>query len=394
VTAARSTVDVGDAVSRAVVDLILGSPFFGHVAGGIGRVVDPAGRWPVSLTVRGDRYVLVVAPGPFTALTRQQRVVALEHELLHAVLDHPGRALDQPADLARFGAACDLVVNQYLGAGPPLPGAFTLASLRPDPPPPHLSAEDYVAVLKRRFPAGVRRPGGCCAAGAAGGGPHPWAVPRGGLQVARAHLEPLMVESARRVGASTIGRLPGDLAVRIQALLDGADGAIDWRRALRLFASSSRKTRLQATLRRPSRRYHTFPGIRLTRGQRLAVCVDTSGSIDESQLTAFFGEIYRIWRAGAEATILEIDAAVHHTWVYRGRPPTRVTGRGGTAFEPGLAAVRQAVPPFDGCVYLTDGHGPAPSTSPGVPLLWVVTPDGSLGDHLRFGRAVQMRTPS
>ena len=45
---------------------------------------------------------------------------------------------------------------------------------------------------------------------------------------------------------------------------------------------------------------------------------------------------------------------------------------------------------YDGCIYLTDGYAEAPTIKPPCKLLWVVTPDGRVGEHLRFGRTIQL----
>jgi predicted metal-dependent peptidase len=380
-------VDIGLAFSRAVVDLTLRSPFFGHVAAALSRVISPGRPWPVSLAVANGRFELMLSPGPFAALDPTQRVVAIEHELLHAVLDHPARAADHPTDGPVFGAACDLVVNQLLSTGPPLPGAVTLASVRSVKLPRGRTADEYFARLKELYRQGRRVPCGGCHAQSE----HPWASSATATQLAATHLEGVAADAASRIGGEQIGRLPGAVAERVGAMIEARDGAVDWRRTLRMFSASNRNGGPRNTLRRRSKRYGTFPGVRVQRRQRLAVCVDTSGSISDETLAEFFAEIRQIWRTGAEVEVFEVDAALQRRWPYRGVAPADCAGRGGTRFDPGLRAVRETTPRLDACVYLTDGYGPAPTVSPGVPLLWVVTPDGGIGDHLLYGRAVKMR---
>ena len=64
----------------------------------------------------------------------------------------------------------------------------------------------------------------------------------------------------------------------------------DWTRTLRRFAQSVRRAPLRNTIRRPSRRFGTYPGLRLRRTSRLAVVVDTSRSIEIPVLERFFGK--------------------------------------------------------------------------------------------------------
>ena len=44
---------------------------------------------------------------------------------------------------------------------------------------------------------------------------------------------------------------------------------------------------------------------KVKRFQRLAVAIDTSGSISNEDLTVFFSEIHAMWRGGSEITIIE-----------------------------------------------------------------------------------------
>jgi predicted metal-dependent peptidase len=123
----------------------------------------------------------------------------------------------------------------------------------------------------------------------------------------------------------------------------------------------------------------------------LGVGIDTSGSIGEAQLAAFFDEIDAIWRSGARVVIAACDAAVHDVFEYRGKTGTAIGGGGGTAFEPVFVWMRETRGQrFDGVVYLTDGQGPAPETRPPCKLLWVVTDAAGMGEHLRFGRQITL----
>ena len=63
-------------------------------------------------------------------------------------------------------------------------------------------------------------------------------------------------------------------------------------------------------MKRISKRYGTRPGIKIKRYQRLAVAVDTSGSIKENDFVIFFNEIHSMWKQGAEIVVLECDAEV------------------------------------------------------------------------------------
>ncbi|RMD73459.1 MAG: hypothetical protein D6818_04730, partial [Bacteroidetes bacterium] len=82
----------------------------------------------------------------------------------------------------------------------------------------------------------------------------------------------------------------------------------------------------------------------------------------------------RLWRTGADITVLECDYRVRRVWRYRGQPLHAVEGRGGTDFQP---AIEQALElGVGGLVYFTDGFGTVPRRTGRLPVLWVISAGG------------------
>ncbi len=217
------------------------------------------------------------------------------------------------------------------------------------------------------------------------------AVPESVRQALETELERAVLQAKSRAGAKAWGTLPGSIRDEILAMIERRKPKVDWKRALRLFSNSSRRTRIRATGSRESRRFGTFPGIKIKSFQRMAVAVDTSGSVPDSDLSRFFSEIHGMWRQGAEIVVIECDATVQKVWDYKGHFPDRVAGRGGTVFDPVFRYLReQRMARFDGCIYLTDGEAAPPSIKPPCKLLWVVTSDGTTGPQLKYGRTIQL----
>ncbi len=168
----------------------------------------------------------------------------------------------------------------------------------------------------------------------------------------------------------------------------------DWRRVLQLFARKSGRTALRHTVKRPSKRYGKVPGIKIDRRCRLAVAIDTSGSVTPGELAIFAHELRRLWRAGAQLVVLECDYRIRKEWGYRGQPLAYVHGRGGTDFQPALnwAASHH----MDGLVYLTDGMGAVPQRPHRLPVLWLISAEGlaeGTGIWAQLpGRKVKLRT--
>ncbi len=148
----------------------------------------------------------------------------------------------------------------------------------------------------------------------------------------------------------------------------------------------------EATLRnysRPNRRwlalerdYKAQAGVNLPvtpdtikkRGTRLAVALDTSGSIDEGLLSRFLAEIAALCQFNQRNLVLLVgDAAVHQiveidwTEVSRELSSIKYTGGGGTDFRPLIAAATECEP--DALVYLTDLYGET-GDEPDFPVIW------------------------
>lgn len=459
-TLAASALAGEEHVSRAIIALYMAEPFFAHVLQGLVRRVD-ATTPTAAVALVGSAIELWVNPEFFASLGKNMRVAVIKHEVLHVVLKHLLRGGDR--DPLLWNLACDVVVNTLVGKWPLPEGAITHATF-PDLKIPADATADQVYALLRALQRemGGQPPGGGpggglgesdysatsapvsaealhrlgaareaapefsqadaavgghsdhsawngrpnskgkAGAGALGAGapedaPNPLA--------AEAGIDGMLTRAADRTDPRSWGSLPGSVRDAVQESRARGAPKVDWKRALRLFACATGRTKLKSTQRRESTRYgntaplgtppdprdptqgRLVPGIKIQRLRSVLVAVDTSGSIGEAELEAFFNEIHGIWRSGAAVYVLACDAAVHDAFEYKGKAPARLGGGGGTAFEPvfaWMAANRSRR--FDGVIYLTDGFGSAPETKPPCRVLWVVTNAGGVGEHLLWGR--------
>ena len=116
------------------------------------------------------------------------------------------------------------------------------------------------------------------------------------------------------------------------------------------------------------------PAVRKKRGTRLAVALDTSGSIDESLLTRFLAEIAALLAFNQRNLILltgdaKLHSAVELDWTDAAAElaNTKYAGGGGTDFRPIIEAAAEYEP--DALVYLTDLFGEC-GDAPGFPVIW------------------------
>lgn len=128
----------------------------------------------------------------------------------------------------------------------------------------------------------------------------------------------------------------------------------------------------------------------------VAICIDTSASIGDSELSAFSSEVQGILDAYPQirGTLFFADASLygpHEFNLASGIPAAR--GGGGTSFVPFFDWVCQqelsGSQPL--CIYFTDGFGSFPSSPPTSPVLWVVMPGGLQTPDFPFGEVARMQ---
>ncbi|MCB9291220.1 MAG: hypothetical protein H6560_28195 [Lewinellaceae bacterium] len=385
-------------VTSVTIELLLKEPFFGHFLTGLVKEVNPqvptlgvrlAGPGAVQLSINGSFWDQELTEARY-------RYGVIKHEILHVALRHI-LMVDKFAHKQVFNIAADIVVNQYVEHDKLPEGAILLDQFRDFNMEPGQDVGYYYKRLLEEHRKNNRE--SSTGEGSGPGSPsarrledllngeHEWlkrhedwhrqmaglsAAERSNLEQS---LESILHTVSQRVGEREVGTLPGELKSLLRAIEERHKPSLDWRRALRLFASSSNRTFLKNTIRRPSKRYGTTPGIKIRRKQRLLVAVDTSGSVSDEEVQRFFSEIYQIWRHGAEVLVVECDTAIKRQYPYRGHAPEFVMGRGGTEFNAPLEFANRHYHP-DGVIYFTDGYAPAPRVESRYPVMWLITPNG------------------
>ena len=313
---AKPPVNVAEEVSRGIIALLLKEPFYGHLLGGVVRSVDERTQTAaVAVTPQGLQ--LIVNPDFFmNALKKDERVAVIKHEALHLLFRHLYRPLIKKGDAKLFNIAADLVVNQNIAPWPLPEMAVTLKQFSDMGLESNQTLEWYyekLSNLRNEMLKGeVNNEGDSPiskealkqALGQDQQGDHSlWISGEGNerdesggkgqiteamKQALEADLERHLLRAKDQTSAKAWGSVPAQIRQELEAMAERRKPQIDWKRTLRLFASSGYRTKVVATNRRESKRFGTFPGIRIQRKQRIAVVIDTSGSIQENTLSLFF----------------------------------------------------------------------------------------------------------
>ena len=142
------------------------------------------------------------------------------------------------------------------------------------------------------------------------------------------------------------------------------------------------------TWSRRNRRYGLLTaGKRSGGSKKLAIAVDTSGSMPISELQQAMAEAIAMVKAGNEVIIIQFDAKVNSVEKFRKNAPTlEITSRGGTCFADLMVQVDKLR--CDGLVVFTDGEDSGAAKAPKTPVLFVYTTGHKPKSMYPFGRHI------
>jgi len=190
--------------------------------------------------------------------------------------------------------------------------------------------------------------------------------------------------------AKQAGKLPGFMEETIKEILDPKQS---WRELLQKYMAEVAKN--DYTWTSPNRRFAHMglylPSLKSTSIGKLVIVVDTSGSIDNHQLSLFNAEIQEMM----SVFDLEVDVIPCDTHVDKDKIQTLQAGdklyfpgRGGTHFQPAFDHVNAHYSDAKVCIYFTDGDAGDNYKEPNIPVLWAIT--GSPNWKAPFGTVIHI----
>lgn len=339
---------------------------------------------PIAAT---DGARLLLNPEKFFAYALNERVFIVAHEIMHCVLDHIGQgyhfkktekvALPSgktlPYDHECMNVATDLVINDLLITSKV--GQFNKDWLH-DPKiatGSDSAVDTYAKVYKQKQQGGGGKSGSrfdqhLDPGSAKGQDPTVAQQQRSGSEWSTA-------VAAARDAAKARGNLPGELERFFNELLTPK---VSWAEYIQGFFA--RKVGSGGyDWRRPDRRLIVqdifAPGRSGFGAGTVAVAIDTSGSIGQTEIDRFFAEmkgiledvrprnIKLIWCDHIVQGVDDVEDAGDLGGI-------KPKGGGGTAFEPVFNWLAENGVEPDALVYLTDGMGSFPASAPSYPVIW------------------------
>ncbi len=362
-------------LAKAIARTVLDHPFFASLLLGM-RLREDLGTRTACTDGKEIRY----NPVFIDSLNVDQIVFVLAHLVMHVAHLHPLRRSSR--NLGRFNKAGDYAINGILKeAGlSMLPGALydkkydrlAAEQVYDDLPGSSREGEDSDKDQGREGNR-YEDPGGC--------GGFEDAKNQQGKPLSKAERDQeearvaIAIQQAAQA-AKAQGKLPGSLARLVDELVHPI---LDWREMLRTFIDHT--ARNDYSWLHPNRRHIAggiyLPSLRSDGLKPLVLAIDTSGSIEQSELNQFQAELNDILQSyPATVHVVYCDSQISATeTVDPDQYPVelKAVGFGGTDLRPPFAWALKNVPEAGCIIYLTDLEGESPEADPGVPTLWIST---------------------
>lgn len=378
-------------LSAARARLILDRPFLGAL---VLRLPVKAARPERCKTIGTDVRALYYNPEYIKHLSLEQTQFVLAHEALHCALSHFARR--QHRVKHRWDIACDLAINPLLlkdGLKPP-PGVLInsgFEGMTAEEIYPYIEEDTEDETHDDHFYDNENQSKGSSggelldgddqeSGGPGAGEPDPEQSGEQPRALSETEREQLAVQWRQRLaGAAQQAMQAGKLGAAMARLVDHLlQPQLPWRMLLARYMTGV--ARDDYSYQRPSRREGDaiLPTLRNAQIDVIVV-LDTSGSINDTELQEFISEINAIkGQMRARLTLHACDAELckHGPWIFEPweefAKPTDIYGRGGTRFVPVFEWLEREGRIPDLLVYFTDADGEFPKVEPTYPVLWLV----------------------
>ena len=363
-------------------------------------------RVPTMGVDRGWR--LYYRPDWCQTLDDEQLAFVMTHEVWHLLRAHEDRNNAISADANIFNVAGDCEINDDLlghrGIKFPPDGQLPKNWNMDD----GLMAEEYYDLLMQKavdcpgkcgcrtiYAPGHEKDGNCgqcpgdgtpCTShpGDCGSGAHgesrPWEqAPKDAngndTGVSRGNAELIRQETAKKISEESSrqrGTVPAGWEIWAQRYLTPI---VDWRKELaaqiKHALAETRSGMTDYSFKRPGRRQSAFRDIVIPTMRspipRIAIVVDTSGSMGGERIERAMAEIGGILRSSGITTgvpVISVDAAVHSAKKVFAKSQVQLAGGGGTDMRVGISAAEDLRPIPHVIVLLTDAETPWPDVAP------------------------------
>jgi predicted metal-dependent peptidase len=391
--------------------LLQAEPFFSALS----RRIDKRSSTAIptaGVRVNEDGYFeMLYNPEFFAGLTDNERTGVLVHEFYHLVFEHvtgrlpdelagamhdpnPSKAVQQQFKL--WNIAADLSINYHIGASNlPEMACIPGGKMFEDMPGDKTAEWYYNKLIQKMEQQEQNGNGGSPGNGSDSDGSSDgsgdfdpdaagqfdshdeWGqgqaneAAQEAVDIAKERLKEAMKDAAQEASSKGWGTVSSSCRKEI---MERITSKVDWRKVLRYFVKTSQRASKRSTPKRLNRRYaYVHPGRKVNRTANIAVSIDQSGSVSDSMLAAFYGELNKL-SSIATFTVIPFDTQVAESKVFEWKKgqthPQKRYMYGGTCFNAPTEYVNSGK--FDGHIILTDMEAPKPKASK-CQRMWMTT---------------------
>jgi predicted metal-dependent peptidase len=378
-------INIQEQVARTTKTLIFDEPFYGLFLIGINKryslQIPTAG-----VSKHGIGMQLTINPEFYTELKEDHRYGLIKHELLHIAFGHL-ITRDLYSDKKLFNIAADLEINQYILESKLPEGGLLLSSFPELKLPKKAGTDKYYELLEKAQEDGTSPTLDSLMSKMDGTTPHchsTWDdfndLSEADKKLVQKQIEHQLKESAEQT-VKRHGTVPGELADLIRRLTHIEPAKFDWKGYLRRFVGNSSIVYTKKLRRKYNKRYAANPGLKIKFKNHILVGVDTSGSVNNEELTEFFSELTHMHKTGHKITVAQCDTRLSSVKEFSPNRDWEIHGRGGTSFQPVIDHYNEKKGQYTALIYLTDGEAYAPEDCP-KNTLWCLSSISQMNDEL------------
>lgn len=370
---------VAERIVRSRAAIIMDSVFFGSLMVRLEPVQNDSIK-----TMATDGRCIQYNMGFVESINDSELKGVIVHEILHCALSHHARMDNR--DPRKWNMACDYAINPLVEeSGFVLPKGGLL-----NPAYAGMSAEEIYTMIPDTDGSG----------GTNGqqdnwnfGGVDP--APGDGSNNSDMEQEAQNWKNAVAEAALTarmMGKMPAALDRFVDELLDAT---LPWQELLARFMHNVAKNDFNWS--RPNKALMQMYGLYLPTLHNeacgsVALVIDTSGSIGQTELSEFGAELNGILDMvrPERVHVIYCDCSINHVEEFTpDQYPVKLEARGGggTDFRPAFDYIDENLTDVQCAIYLTDMYGTFPDTEPGYPTMWV---SNSQVSEAPFGQVIQL----
>ena len=352
--------------------LLSDEPFFSAISRRVNKSAS-RGLPTAGVTVDKDtlQFKMLYNPDFFKDMEENKIKGVLMHEFYHLIFKHVTSRKPENVPHLVWNIAGDLAINSMIGADNLPEGCCIPGGQQFEDYPMGKTAEFYLEMMKDDENFGDGKGGFKDLDGQSGsdfgnfddhGG---WGeLTDDERQMVEERAKDIMEKAAKE--ANNSGRGWGSVSSGIKReIMERLKTRVDWKKVLRAFVGAAQRADKSNTMRRINRRFpYIHAGRKVNRVANIAISIDQSGSVSDSELNAFFNELNKLSEL-ATFTVIPFDTKVAedkvYTWKKGEKRKWERVMYGGTCFNAPTEYVNKGN--FDGHIVLTDLQAPKPKSS-------------------------------